>query len=51
MSTGRDIPEQTAGDVKFLGTQSGVNKKEFVNFSPADFYASWKYFIIQPLTR
>ena len=51
MSTGRDIPEQTTGDVKFLGTQSGVNKKEFVNFSPADFYASWKYFIIRPLTR
>jgi hypothetical protein len=51
MSTGRDIPEQTVSDVKFLGTQSGVNKKAFVNFSPADFYASWKYFIIRPLTR
>jgi hypothetical protein len=51
MSTGRDIPEQNAGDIQFLGTQSGVNKKEFVNFSPADFYASWKYFIIRPLTR
>ena len=51
MSTGRDIPEQNAGDVKFLGTQSGVNKKEFVDFSPADFYASWKYFVIRPLTR
>jgi hypothetical protein len=51
MSTGRDIPEQNIGDIKFLGTQSGVNKKEFVNFSPADFYASWKYFIIRPLTK
>jgi hypothetical protein len=51
LSTGRDIPEQNVGDIKLLGAQSGVNKKDFVNFSPADFYASWQYFIIRPLTR
>jgi hypothetical protein len=51
MSTGRDVPEQNTSDIKFLGAQSGVNKKDFVDFSPADFYKSWQYFIIRPLTR
>jgi hypothetical protein len=51
MNTGRDIPERTDADVKFLGADTGLNKKEFVKFSPADFYASWKYFIVRPLTR
>jgi hypothetical protein len=51
MSTGRDVPEQSAGDIKFLGTQSGVNKKEFVDYSPADFYDSWQYFVVRPLIR
>lgn len=49
--TGRVIPERRDKDIQIFGTSSYLNKDAFVDFSPADFYDSWQYFVVRPLDR
>jgi hypothetical protein len=47
---GRRVPETQSENRKILGVDIGLNKKEFVNFSPSDFYNNEQYFVIHPLS-
>jgi hypothetical protein len=47
---GRRVPETQSENKKILGVDIGLNKNEFVNFSPSDFYDNEQYFVIHPLS-
>ena len=49
MRSGRRVPETQSGDAKILGVDTGLNKNQFVKFSPSDFYEEQQYFIIHQL--
>lgn len=46
---GRNVPETQNANLKIKGIDTGLNKKQVVTFSPADFYKQHEYFLIQPL--
>ncbi len=46
---GRRIPETESGNKNVLGTDTGLNKKQFVKFSPSDFYDNQQHFVIHQL--
>jgi sRNA-binding protein len=46
---GRRVPETQSEDVKIFGIDIGLNKKQFVNFSPSDFYENQQYFVVHQL--
>ena len=47
---GRRVPETQSGDARIAGINTGLNKRQFVAFSPSDFYEQEQYFIIHRLT-
>ncbi len=47
---GRRVPETQSDDVRIAGIDTGLNKRQFVAFSPSDFYEQEQYFIIHRLT-
>jgi hypothetical protein len=47
---GRAVPETQSGNVKIFGIDTGINKNNFVSFSPADFYAKQQYFVVHQLS-
>jgi hypothetical protein len=47
LRAGRRVPETQSPDKKILNTE--LNKKQFVTFSPSDFYESQQYFLIHRL--
>jgi hypothetical protein len=49
MRAGRGVPETQSGDKKILGVDTSLNKREFVTFSPSDFYEQHQYFVIHQL--
>jgi len=46
---GRRVPETRSGNAKILGMDSGLNKKNVVDFSPSDFYENQQYFLVHRL--
>ena len=46
LRAGRRVPETTSENVKVGGVDTGLNKKQFVSFSPSDFYDQEQYFVI-----
>ena len=46
---GRRVPETASPDAKVAGLDSGLNKNQFVKFSPSDFYTTTQYFVIHRL--
>jgi hypothetical protein len=49
MRAGRRVSETRSEDKKLLGIDTGLNKKEFVKFSPSDFYEEQQYFVVHQL--
>jgi hypothetical protein len=49
LRAGRRVPETKGQNAKILGIDTGLNKKQFVTFSPSDFYEEQQYFIIHQL--
>lgn len=47
---GRRVPETQSGDMRIGGVDAGLAKRQFVAFSPSDFYEQDQYFIIHRLT-
>ena len=46
---GRRVPIKKSENRKLLGVDVGLNKKYFVDYSPADFYANEQFFVIHGL--
>ena len=46
---GRRVPETQSANAKIFGVDTGLNKKQFVNFSPSDFYENQQYFVVHQL--
>jgi len=49
LRAGRRVPETESKNAKMLGIDTGLNKRQFVTFSPSDFYEERQYFIIHQL--
>ncbi len=49
MRAGRRVPETSSENAKIFGKDIGLNKKQFVDFSPSDFYEEEQYFVIHQL--
>jgi hypothetical protein len=49
LRAGRRVPETQSENGKILGMDIGLNKKQFVSFSPSDFYANQQYFLVHRL--
>ena len=49
MRAGRRVPETQSENRKILGIDIGLNKKQFVTFSPSDFYENQQYFVVHQL--
>jgi len=49
LRAGRRVPETQSANVKISGVDIGLNKKQFVNFSPSDFYEDQQYFVVHQL--
>jgi hypothetical protein len=49
LQAGREVPGTQSGNAKILGITTRLNKKDFVNYSPADFYDNEQYFVIHSL--
>lgn len=49
LQAGRAVPGTQSDNAKILGITIGLNKKDFVNYSPADFYDNEQYFVIHSL--
>ena len=49
MRAGRRVPETQSENKKILGIDVGLNKKQFVTFSPSDFYENQQYFVVHQL--
>ncbi|MGD0280030.1 MAG: hypothetical protein ABSC11_12070 [Smithella sp.] len=49
MRSGRRVPETQSKNAEILGVDTGLNKKQFVKFSPSDFYEDQQYFIVHQL--
>ncbi|OPY79823.1 MAG: hypothetical protein A4E64_00283 [Syntrophorhabdus sp. PtaU1.Bin058] len=47
---GRRVPETQSANAKVSGVDTGLNKKQFVNFSPSDFYENQQYFVVHQLS-
>jgi hypothetical protein len=51
LRAGRDVPQRTSDNARILGFDTGLNKGDFVKYSPADFYENYQYFVIQRLSK
>jgi hypothetical protein len=49
LRAGRRVPETRSENVKIKEIDTGLNKKQFVNFSPSDFYEEQQYFVVHQL--
>lgn len=49
LRAGRRVPETESANKKSFGIDTGLSKKRFINFSPADFYEEQQYFIVHQL--
>jgi len=49
MRAGRRVLETQSENAKILGIDTGLNKKQFIDFSPSDFYENEQYFVIHQL--
>jgi hypothetical protein len=49
MRAGRRVPETQSKDAEILGVDTHLNKKQFLKFSPSDFYEEDQYFIVHEL--
>ncbi len=50
LRAGRGVPETQSANAKISGVDTGLNKKQFVNFSPSDFYENQQYFLVHQLS-
>ncbi len=50
MRAGRKVPETRSESKKILGKDTGLSKKQFVDFSPSDFYEEQQYFVVHQLS-
>jgi len=44
------VPETRSESKKILGKDTGLSKKQFVDFSPSDFYEEQQYFVVHQLS-
>ena len=49
LRAGRNVPDVESENGKIFGVDIGLNKKQFVSFTPADFYESRQYFVVHQL--
>ena len=49
LQAGREVPETQSANAKIFGIPTGLNKKDFVKYSPADFYDNEQYIVIHSL--
>lgn len=49
LKAGREIPSTQSENAKILGITTRLNKKDFVSYSPADFYDDEQFFVIHSL--
>jgi len=49
LQAGREVPETQSANAKILGIPIGLNKKDFVKYSPADSYDNEQYIVIHSL--
>lgn len=49
LRAGRTVPETESESANIVGIDTGLNKKQFVTFSPSDFYEEQQYFVIHQL--
>jgi hypothetical protein len=50
LRAGRKVPETSSESKKILGKDTGLSKKQFVTFSPSDFYEEQQYFVVHQLS-
>lgn len=50
LRAGRNVPETSSESKKILGKDTGLRKKQFVTFSPSDFYEEQQYFVVHQLS-
>ena len=50
LRAGRKVPETRSESKKILGKDTGLSKKQFVDFSPSDFYEEQQYFVVHQLS-
>lgn len=51
LCAGRSVPERQGENATIHGFDTHLNKKDFVTFTPADFYENQQYFVVQRLEK